>query len=573
MRVKVFGLLPGLVLIPFSTVWAQQVPSYLNNNDVERNLPVPNLPADAYRPGAAPAQLPTPRQQALPLNGRIQLNNVMIEGGTVYPFEELAALYNPMIGKEVTLRDLMAATRTITRRYQRDGYALSYAFLPAQGFANGQVRVVLVEGYVQEHEMQGEIGSVAGYIDKLAAKLLEERPLTRKTFDRYTTLMAQIPGVSVRASVAPPTTTDGATRLITTASRKPFTANASINDDSRDDLQAVLSVSSNSHTSLGEQVTVSALVPPGEDKQEYYRVDYSQFIGDEGTRLAAFASSYESEPHEKLNIGNTVVEKQTRRNNRVSVGVTHPFVASANESLTATARVYTVDDERKYYLHELVGSVHLRGTLKTETDLRALALEGQWRKSDEERLRIVSGGLYKGVDALGADSKIVNASGMELPGQYDVDFMRLRLSAIQSDRFGEHWQGVASAALYLSGDDLPDSEQVIFGGQNFGRGYPNDQGYGDKGWGLAYELNRSYVIDGTLLRRVQPYAVLDVARAWFNSNNSLGASDLSSFAFGLRLSDLRYYNMALEVAKPLADKARDSNSRDPRMGVSLSYQL
>jgi hemolysin activation/secretion protein len=59
---------------------------------------------------------------------------VQIEGGTIYPLSELAAIYQPLIGHETRLADLIEATRNITRRYQEDGYLLSYAFLPQQQF-------------------------------------------------------------------------------------------------------------------------------------------------------------------------------------------------------------------------------------------------------------------------------------------------------------------------------------------------------------------------------------------------------------------------------------------------------
>ncbi|WP_259768046.1 POTRA domain-containing protein, partial [Pseudomonas protegens] len=53
-----------------------------------------------------------------------------IEGGTVYPLEQLAAIYQPLIGHETSFAQLIEATREITRRYQNDGYLLSYAFMP-----------------------------------------------------------------------------------------------------------------------------------------------------------------------------------------------------------------------------------------------------------------------------------------------------------------------------------------------------------------------------------------------------------------------------------------------------------
>jgi hemolysin activation/secretion protein len=134
--------------------------------------------------------------------------------------------------------------------------------LPQQNSTTAS-RVVLVEGYVRDVQMQGDVGRVKGLLDKLAAKIQAERPLTRKTFERYTTLMTRIPGVTVQAQVPPPGTTDGATTLVAQASRKPFTSTLSTTEDNRNGTQALLGVSSNSQTAMGEQLTLSGLFPPG----------------------------------------------------------------------------------------------------------------------------------------------------------------------------------------------------------------------------------------------------------------------------------------------------------------------
>lgn len=192
---------------------------------------------------------------------KVTVRQVQIEGGTIYPLEQLATIYQPLIGHETTLAQLIEATRSITRRYQDDGYLLSYAFMPQQSFDKGVLRVVLVEGYVKDYQLQGDIGPVSAYLDKLVAKLKAERPLTRKTFERYTTLMSRVPGVTLQTVVPPPGTTDGATRLVATASRKPFTTTLNSTQDNRNGLQALVGASSNSQTSLGEQLTLSGLFP------------------------------------------------------------------------------------------------------------------------------------------------------------------------------------------------------------------------------------------------------------------------------------------------------------------------
>lgn len=546
-----------LSLCPYA--YAESLPTFLNSNETIRNLPAPNLPADAYRPVTPQLQLPTPapQPQQLMMDTQVTIKKLNIEGGTIYPLEDVAQAYQPLLGHEVTLAQLIEATRALTRRYQDDGYLLSYAFLPQQSFDGGVVRVVLVEGYIKDYQLQGDIGRVSAYFEQLVAKLKAERPLTRATFERYTTLMSRIPGITVQVQVPPPGTTDGAAYLIAQASRKPFTSSLNTTDDNRNGPQALLGLTSNAHTAMAEQVSVSGLFPPGDDHEHYYRLDYSQFLNAEGTQLSLYGSRYRADPGTHVQLANGLQLKPHRENDRYSIGLTHPFIASPTEVLNLSSRLYAVNDKTHY---QVVGYPL---SVEDKTDIRALAFEGDWRKANETQLRILSGGVYQGIDSLGANSD--NRA-------YDLDFIRLRLSGVQSDKFFSNWQGVLSAALYWTQDTLPDSERAVFGGQNFGRGYPDDQASGDKGWGVAYEVNYSHNRDSTWLRILQPYVVLDRSKAWFNDLPVKG-NDLSSAAIGLRFGDAKYYNIALEAAKPLADEALDTFNRKPRYSLSFSYQL
>ncbi|MBY8972958.1 ShlB/FhaC/HecB family hemolysin secretion/activation protein [Pseudomonas sp. P867] len=557
-------LTPLLMLTLSAYAQAEPLPSFLNSNDTVRTLPVPNLPADAYRPATPQTQVPEAPPtagQPLLMDTKVTIRKLQIEGGTIYPLTETAQVYAPLIGRETNLAQLIEATRGITRRYQEDGYLLSYAFLPQQNFENGLVRVVLVEGYIKDYQQTGDIGSVSAYVDKLAKKLLAERPLTRKTFERYTTLMSRIPGLTVQAQVPPPGTTDGATHMQIQASRKPFTTSMSLVQKSRGGTQALLSATSNSQTFMGEQLTVSGLFPPGEDKEHYYRVDYNQFINAEGTQLALAAERYRADPNSSVQLDGGFELKPHQSIDRYSIGLSHPFIASPTESLSLGTRLYVVDQTTRY---KLVGYPL---SFDIESNLRALAFEGDWRKADARRLRIISGGLYQGIDGLGAKAR----SDLDV-AKPDLDFFRLRLSGVQSDKFFDNWQGVLSGALYWSNNTLPDSERATFGGQNFGRGYPDDQGSGDKGWGVAYEVNYSFNRAGDWVKVLQPYVVLDRAKTWFN-DLPVKASDMSSAAVGLRFGDNKYYNIALEAAKPMSDIALDSFNRRPRYTLSFSYQL
>lgn len=568
--------IPVLILSSISiTAISAPMPTYLNSNDVENALPQPNVPADSYRPVVPQVNIAAPNPQQLPLASLVYLSGVQIEGGTVYEFAEIAELFTHLLNRTVTLKDILAVTERITQRYQNDGYALSYAYLPQQNILSGEITVVLVEGYVSQHEMQGDIGPVMDRIKAMAQPILRERPLTKATFDRYTSLMSQIPGVSLVANVAPPKTTDGAVTLVTEARRRAFDGTASIQKDKGDDLQVVASAISNSQTAVGEQVAVTTLLPPGKDHERYLRLDYSQYVSNNGTRLQTYVSGYKSEPTNSLIRiqSNAAFDYSSRKNNRASIGVSHPFQISSQQIVTGVARVYGVDDERKYDLLATTPQPRvIKDALKQSSKVRALALEGDWRQAQQKQMRVLSAGVYQGMNTLGAKSEL-ELVGTKIKDRTDLDFTRVRLSGLQSNNYADALQGVASGAVYWSRDTLPESEQVIFGDRNFARGYPSDQAYGDKGWGAGYELGYSIKLDEKWLRLVQPYAALDAARSWYNLSESGSASDLSSAALGVRLADKKFYNLGLEVARPMGDKAIDSRDRSVRYGVTLSYSL
>ncbi|MDD1012918.1 ShlB/FhaC/HecB family hemolysin secretion/activation protein [Pseudomonas rubra] len=541
-----------------SLTTGEPLPRFLDSHEIERNLPAANLPADAYRPSNPQVLVPVPLSQAQPLrrDTRILLRKVRFEGGSIYPLSDLRDNYQSLVNRDVSLGELIDATQRLTQRYQQDGYLLSHAYLPEQDFADGRVRVVLVEGYIDDLELHGEIGPAAAYVEQLVSRLKAERPLTRATFERYVALMSRLPGFSLQARLSPAQAGHGTSRLIVEATRRPLNGTLTATDGTRDDPQALLTLSSNAQTAFAEQFSVTALAPRGEDHESYFRLDYSQYLDDQGSQLHLSASRYDSDPSAQVLLADRTQLKAHRENDRFSAGLSQVLLAAPGESLNVSARFYMVNDDVEYRAVE--GPLRL----SNRTDVRALGFEGEWRKADAEQLRIVSGGAYQGLDYLGAKTN----------SDFDLDFLRLRLSGLQSDRLFGNWQGVASAALYWSGDSLPDSERVVFGGQSFARGYPADQALGDKGWGLAYELNYSFNGAGRWVRLLQPYAVLDTARTWFNEVD-LRDSHLSSAALGVRVGDGRFYNIALELAKPLSDVALDSFDREPRVSLSFSVQL
>ncbi|MBK4997458.1 ShlB/FhaC/HecB family hemolysin secretion/activation protein [Pseudomonas sp. S37] len=541
-----------LLLLPWAlAAQAGPLPGFLDSHEYERRLPGANLPVDAYRPlnpGLRLAGVSTGASAWLPAQTRLVLHKVRFEGGTVFPLSDLREHYQPLIGRETTLGELQQYTDRLSQRYRQEGYLLSYAYLPVQDVADGTVNVVLVEGYIHDYRVDGDIGPAGEYLQQLLARLEAERPLTRETLEHILGLAARMPGLAIEAELTTAQAADGAARLTLHARRKPFSAAVTVADSSRDDVQALFTASSNAQTRYGEQLTASWLLPPGDDQVKYQRLDYSQYLDAAGSQLLLSASRYRSEPGTRIRLDDGRDITRKRDSERYAIGLRQPVIVKADEWLAVQGHLYAVIEHDEDQPSNRV----------YDTYVRALSFEGDWRQVEPGRMRIVGAGVYQGLEYLGARSD----------ADYDLDFLRLRLSGLQRDALADNWQGVVSGALYWSDDRLPDSERAGYGGQNFGRGYPRDQADGDKGWGVAYEVN--YSVRGRW--RVQPYAVVDTAQAWHN-RGSVQDAHLASAALGVRLGDERLFNLTLELAKPLADVALDSLDRGPRLTLSIGVEM
>lgn len=498
---------------------------------------------------------PQPAMQDL-LNARLTPRRFRIEGAKTLPFEEVAAQFQPLANREITVAQLLEAANAVTQMYKARGYPLSFAFVPAQDFANGDVLVTVVEGYVAKVTVTGKAGPAERRLRAIAEKLQQDRPLRQDRFEHYVNALALQPGLQVAATVQPPTTTDGACEMVLDVKRKPFTFGTGIEYMSPG-LRAIATATTNSLTPLGEQISVSALFPKGRDSEEYYAASYAQPIGTEGMVARLNASHYRGVPQNATLAPIGFNPRYVNDTKRIGGTLSYPLLLSNAHTLTLTGGVYGADQFERY-THTATGT---RVTLGT--NVRVATAELTYVQRGEGVSRNATLGLYKGFDALGASRE--NNSN-------DLSFFRTRLLLSQSKDLPAGFGLTVAAAGQYSGDRLASGEQISFGGRFFGLGYPAGEVAGDKGWGASAEISRLFLPDLTYLRTIQPYVSADVARVYSNSV-SLSHRSLSSVALGARFSDRRFYTLDLSVAQPVGDKPTNASRRSPRINMTYSYQF
>lgn len=491
-------------------------------------------------------------------------SKIQVEGVKSIPFDEVAQRFTPLVGKDITIGDLIQVANGVTKLYQDRGYALSFAFIPAQTFDDGVVRVTVVEGYVSAVKVTGKPGAVEDKIRTIADHIVADRPLRRATFERYINVLGLLPGVKVAANVAPPQNTDGATTLELNVDRKPFDVSTGI-DFNHPGVQGLLTATENGLTALGEQLSVSALLPKGRDNVTYLAAHAAVPIGSNGLIGKIDASHYRGNPTDNPGLPSYI--ERTVINDKVGGSLAYPILLNNRQSVIGTASVYASHDEDRYNNHSTGAQIGFR------SQVRVLQLQADYTNVETGQVRRASINVAKAFDILGASKAgDSNVPGTTVTNPASINFVRTGASFSQTNEWPLKIGTAVSLTGQYSGVSLPTSEQISFGAQRFAQGYQPGEASGDSGWGAMFEINRPFTPGFTYLRTFTPYVSFDMARVYLHAGTP-SPSKLSSIAFGFRISDAKYYSLDLSVAKAIGDAPVESASRSPRINATFSYQL
>lgn len=532
-----------------------------------RGNPVDALPQIERPPAAAPPTpvAPTPEQQAVAarLAQHIVPRHFDVSGVKTIPFEEVSAFLTPLAGKDITVAQLVAEVDKITVLYRERGYPLSFALVQNQDFANGLVVVTVVEGYIENVRIDGDIGNARQRLESLAQPLLQEKPLKQATLERVLNLMRTVPGVSFTPALELPKRANGATELSLEATRKKFTGNGGIADMGTG-MQPIVNEGANSLTPLGEQVRLTASIPLNTDDVKYFAGEVRVPVGNDGWSVKVDGYHYQARPQDDAVQYLGFDRKVTT--DRIGVGVSYPILLNNRRSLTGTLGMYATNSQDRY------DQRHTDNWLREDSRVRAATAELRYLDVLPERSTDATLSVSKGFDSMGARAKVTSNYGYEATPPTDLDFTRWNLSVRQAFTLPAQFGLVLSGAGQYSSDILPTSEQVSFGSWRYGMGYPQGEISGDKGLGLSAEINRRFNIGYQYLRALQPYVMVDYARSWYNNPalKPVNPKHLSSVALGFRITDDKYYLFDFNIAKPVGAATVNDRDRDVRFNANYS---
>jgi len=165
----VTGVVPAMAAAaPTPPITPSLDPGAILQNQLQNQMN--NRPGPPAGPQTAPPVLEIP---PLPMLAPIvapgvmfQLNGITVDPSAFLAPEDLAAIYQPYIGKQVGFDDLQKIVDQINALYRAKGVATAIAGLPPQRVENGTVHIQLVEGKVGSIKIEGDNLTAPSYIEQ-----------------------------------------------------------------------------------------------------------------------------------------------------------------------------------------------------------------------------------------------------------------------------------------------------------------------------------------------------------------------------------------------------------------------
>jgi hemolysin activation/secretion protein len=543
-----------------TTALAQGLPPQVQPRPPEKGRPeLPSAPEPLRVPELPiPGRAPPGAEQV-----KFTLTDVIVEGATVYPPDVIGGFYKARLGQSVTLQEIFDIAAAIETKYRDDGYILTRVIVPVQRIEGGRVTLRVIEGYVAEVKVSGDIGPVRELIESYVKKITQSRPARAETIERYLLLANDVPGITAQGVLQPATNAEGAALLTVNVERDWFSGYARIdNRESRftGPWRLITSPGLNSFTPLGERIQATGLVALDVPEEGYVALSAETRVGSEGLKLSANIS-YE-ETHPGFTLEPLDVETQTLR---FGLAASYPVIRSRRTNLFLSGGFDFANIDT-----EVLGADFSRDDLRVIWAGVQVDHRDSWGGAN-----LLAVQLRQGLGILGATEA---DDPLASPADADGVFTSLQLNAARRQHIVDNLDLYMGGKAQFSFDPLLADEECSVGGETYGRGYDPDEIADDNCLAGTLELQYNPEWKPEFLKdyvqRYQLYAFYDVGRVWPENGDFADGDALQSAGVGLRTQFTDWLRVDLEVAQPLTrERSADSDGHETQFYLGTVAQF
>jgi hemolysin activation/secretion protein len=225
----------------------------------------------------------------------------MVDGVTAYPAAAIERLIQGLTGAAIPEARIEAARQAIIDLYRSDGYVYTTANAILSG---ADLRISVVEGYIAEVKLDGDIGPAATQVLRFLNNLVGQKPLRATTLERWLLLAQDIPGLTVRSTLNPSLGDPGVLTLIAQMTRKSVSGLVSMDNRAftlTGPTQGLLAVNLDSFTALGERTQIS-IFSAFDNTNRFGQIANEFYLGGSGLKMRIYAGMGTSLPSGQLSV-------------------------------------------------------------------------------------------------------------------------------------------------------------------------------------------------------------------------------------------------------------------------------
>lgn len=547
---------------------AQSPPNILQREPDDRflqPLPTPQPVTPEEEVPITPEEPPPAPEEPPSEEIRIPVQRIEVVGSTIFTAEDFAPIVQPLEGRAVTLEELRGVADQITQLYLEQGYITSRAVLIDQVVEDGVVEIRVIEGSLEDIEIEGNQRVNAGYI-RSRIRLGADPPLNQGSLEDQLRLLQLDPlFTDIEASLRPGTGLGQSDLVVRVTEADPVFGFASVDNYSNPDVgseRTGIGLGYRSLTGLGDVLFANYYrsTTGGSNTFDFiYRIPVNPMNGT--VQLRASPQDFEitnPEFAEFFDIeGNTneyelSYRQPLIRSSREEFALSFGFTYRDGESITEFLSFNRSPPPPIEVSNQ--ASIFQFGQDYTRRDIR-----GAWSFRSQFELGTT---LF---DATTTD---------ETPDSQFVSWLGQiqRVQILNRDHLL-----IMQADVQLTPDELPSFQQFVIGGGNSLRGYRQNLLSGDNGFRLSVEDRISLLRNdaGTSILQLIPF--VDLGAVWNDGDNPnilTGNTFLVGTGLGVLWEPIPRLNMRLDFGFPLVYRNdRGENAQDEGIYFNVVYQF
>lgn len=427
------------------------------------------------------------------------------------------------VGAPANRATLEQLAKAMSDAYALSDVALYTVVVPDQDLSRGTVHILVAEGFVERIALaKGATPLLRTY----ATRLSQEKPLTRRTLERYISLMRDVAGATVDVQLLRGTRPGGVVLQIGARRKHVDVAAGFDNQGTRSLGTSQLRADAHGYSLLrdGDRTDISGLVSPDFRRLRYVSASHTTPIGSDGFSLSFSGGYLATRPR------GTALDGDART---FGVSASYPIIRGYKRNLSGTLGLDGIDSDAAAF-----------GNTISSDHTRAARIALGYSDSEAKSVFTVGASYSRGLGILGARGT---------PDFTDTEFNKATGRVTYDRQIGKRLFVHTRAAGQYSSDRLAAVERFAVGGPDFGRAFDQAILTGDSGYAGSAELAVRPKLPAKLAGS-EFYGFVDGARVHLVERLPYayaGTYDLASAGGGIRMTYDTRNSIGIEAARAI----------------------